>query len=425
VITDIGRVAVAISLALLVISCSEVEDPSRDYELIPVPEPSLAGLHPRIADQLQSQHEMLSKISLNNPASRDISRRYGVAGQTYHTYEFLEAAEACYLNAQHFGVDDYRWSYYLGRIYVEQGQAEAAVQQFRHSLELNPQYLPTAISLAETLRKANRIREATAILEEILANEPKYAMAHYLLGQVLLDRGDSLGAVRSLQVALAAQPGATRIHYLLATAYRDIGDVERAQYHLNLRGDGQFRFSDPLMSELARFNRGAQRDLEAGAEAFRRGDFASAARHFREATVVGLGNNRIDRGQGSALLAEAHHALGAALEKLGNPGEAETHYLEALQLKPDFVAVHYNLALLQDLSGRFEEAIAHYEQALKIEPRYRDARFRLASDLEQIGHCGEVFSHVDLVLEWSPESKPARELQTRCQVVTANESDDF
>ena len=416
---DTCRVVLALCIVLIVAGCNEVGKPA----MLPVPAPSLDGLHPHIADHVQAQRERLSDVALRDMDSQEIASAYGAAGQVYNTYGFLDAAEACYLNAQRTGTDDYRWSYYLGQIYREQGQTGAAIRQFQNALQINGDDVPTALSLARLLRETDRAREAAAVLGKILATEPHHAYANYILGQIQLDAGHSATAVQSLQTTLAAQPDATRVHYLLAAAYRDIGDTRRAQIHLRLRGDGQVTYADPLISELTGINRGVQQILEAGTAAFRRGDLISAEKLFRKAITVDPDHSGTDYPGDSALLAEAHHALGLVLVRQGKAKEAEAHYREALRYKPQFVAAHYDIARLQDTVGDNEDAIHHYERVVAIEQRYRDALFRLATGLERTGRCEQALGYLEQMLERYPDNKPAKELQSRCLVARGHKGD--
>ena len=50
---------------------------------------------------------------------------------------------------------------------------------------------------------------------------------------------------------------------------------------------------------------------------------------------------------------------------------------KALQIKPDFAEVHYNLGVALARQGRADEAIAHYEKALASQPDYPEAHNNL------------------------------------------------
>ena len=62
------------------------------------------------------------------------------------------------------------------------------------------------IDRAESLFKANRLEEAKAALEEILAADPDHIRANYTLGLCLLNSGDSAGAKAQLKKVIELAP---------------------------------------------------------------------------------------------------------------------------------------------------------------------------------------------------------------------------
>ncbi len=81
--------------------------------------------------------------------------------------------------------------------------------------------------------------------------------------------------------------------------------------------------------------------------------------------------------------AYAHFGLGACLQRLGRPAEAEAAYARALVLQPGNTAARTNRAEVLLVLGRVEEARAQLAQACATtEPRYRKWAVR-AGALEQ------------------------------------------
>ena len=64
--------------------------------------------------------------------------------------------------------------------------------------------------------------------------------------------------------------------------------------------------------------------------------------------------------------------LGVTLRDLGRLGEAETAFRRALELAPDFVFGHYNLANAVYLQGRHREAVGLFEKAQTMDPSGSD-----------------------------------------------------
>jgi tetratricopeptide (TPR) repeat protein len=63
---------------------------------------------------------------------------------------------------------------------------------------------------------------------------------------------------------------------------------------------------------------------------------------------------------------------------VGRLREAIEHWEQALSIKPDYAAAHYNLGVALEKLGRTPEAIQHYEQALRIKPDFTQAQNALA-----------------------------------------------
>jgi tetratricopeptide (TPR) repeat protein len=103
-----------------------------------------------------------------------------------------------------------------------------------------------------------------------------------------------------------------------------------------------------------------------GALLSKAGDLAGAESHFAEAVRIkpnyaeGLGN------------------LGSCREKQGRSAEAEELFARSLKAHPTAEA-HYNLAILLTQQGRIEEAHAQYEAALRLKPKYVEAWYNLGT----------------------------------------------
>jgi tetratricopeptide (TPR) repeat protein len=64
--------------------------------------------------------------------------------------------------------------------------------------------------------------------------------------------------------------------------------------------------------------------------------------------------------------------------RLGQPGKARPHYLEALRLNPDHALAHFGFAALLDTQGEPAAAVSHYKDGLKTQPENKVAANNLA-----------------------------------------------
>lgn len=137
-----------------------------------------------------------------------------------------------------------------------------------------------------------------------------------------------------------------------------------------------------------------------GALLNRRGDYAEAEFHLREAvrikpdfvdSQVNLG--KAYEGQGELQKAEQSYrqatelnpSYPAALNGLGAvhgmQGETELaeHYLRrAVELQPDYAQAHANLGILYSMTGRIDEAIQAFETAIALDPSLSEAHANFA-----------------------------------------------
>ena len=108
----------------------------------------------------------------------------------------------------------------LGLAQSEQ-DVEAAMTTLRTLLDRAPDHTLARYNLALLLRRADRLDEAVAELDRVIALDPR-AEAHYALGLTWWQRGDAARATASFEAAIAMEPR-------YAEAYHKLGVVRAAQ----------------------------------------------------------------------------------------------------------------------------------------------------------------------------------------------------
>jgi tetratricopeptide (TPR) repeat protein len=365
--------------------------------LVEIPEVALDRLGDAVAASLRHRLDTIDALSLDpSTTAEKLAGAYGGTGMAFHAHDLNAPAEACYRNARTLMPDEFRWTYYLGQLQAEMGNAEAAIALFREALALRPGDLPTLTSLGRQHVLSLELDEGERILHEVLEEDPSSAASHFFLGQAAISRGDPSKAVEHFHRTLELQPEATRAHLLLSGAYRSLGDQERADEHLARRGEGRVVPDDPWMDAVRRLIRGTHPLVEAGTAAFSRGELASAAELFRRAV------------QEDPEHATAWLNLGTALFRLGRADEAREAFEEALRLDPGRPRSHRNLGTLLAAAGEFPEAIEHYRTALKSNPGDVDSHFNLANALRRSRRYSEGIASFRRVLELDPANTRAR-----------------
>ena len=156
----------------------------------------------------------------------------------------------------------------------------------------------------------------------------------------------------------------------------------------------------------------------------------SDASLWRRALIVTTGNYM------------AHHYMGTILASEGKLDEAQSHFVEAIRLKPDYADTYTNLGLVLMIQGRkdealhflseavrlnpehaeahnnlgvhlknmgrFDEAVVHFGEALRLQPDYANAHYNLGNVLAVQGKTAEAAAHYTRALEISPENETIR-----------------
>ena len=86
--------------------------------------------------------------------------------------------------------------------------------------------------LATVLDLSGESAEAETLLRGVLAEQPEFGDARYLLGKILLAAGAAGQAVPHLEAAVRISPDHASYHYQLAQAYRRLGDIPAFERHL-------------------------------------------------------------------------------------------------------------------------------------------------------------------------------------------------
>ena len=83
--------------------------------------------------------------------------------------------------------------------------------------------------------------------------------------------------------------------------------------------------------------------------------------------------------------AELHYNLAGVFQKLGRLPEAESHYGEAIRLRPAWSAVHNNLGNLFWQQKRLAEAMVAYSNAIRLQPDYPEAHYNQGIIFKETG----------------------------------------
>ncbi len=113
--------------------------------------------------------------------------------------------------------------------------------------------------------------------------------------------------------------------------------------------------------------------------------------------------------QANAIKPEAHllNNLANAYKKNNQIEEAIAHYLNAIELAPDYAQAHNNLANLYSMQNKYDEAIQHYIKATHAAPDFSSAHFNLGLLLLKNNELEAAKTQFTNVLALNPDSVEA------------------
>jgi tetratricopeptide (TPR) repeat protein len=344
--------------------------------LQPVPLPLTDTLELAVVAQLAAARADVQRTSA--AGGRELAEAYGELAQILHVYELFDGAEAAYRNAMRLAPTDARWPHLLGYLLAQTGRLDEAGERFEDVLRLNPSHREAAAHLADVNLRRGRLTVAREQFQAIVEVFP--AFGNNGLGEVALREERFDEAVRRFQAVLERIPTATAVHYPLAMAYRGLGRLDDARRHLDLRGAGRVRVSDPVVDRIRTLVRGERGLVLQGRELYEAGQFSEAADAFRRATAAAPAS------------ATAHVNLGLALVQLGDRSGAIEAFRAALAAASEDVAAHASLGALLAETGRLGEAAEHLRAAFDRAPEAAATRTLLVRTLIRLDRTDDALT---------------------------------
>ncbi len=206
----------------------------------------------------------------------------------------------------------------MGTQYMAHGDLDRAVQYYKRTLALKPDYDLAVFNLAQAYRRMGNDDAAMAGFEHYLTLDPKDPFVHYQMGEIWLDRGDTARAEQLFRRALEIDPQ-------VAAARNALGVI-----------------------------------------ALQRGDSATAERLINEAIAT------------KPTLRLAHFNLALLAEQRGDLRTAEREYYEELKAHADNFKAAFNMSRIYQQVGDREGEIGALKQSIESNPRFGEGHIFLA-----------------------------------------------
>ncbi len=364
---------------------------ARVSDLPPVPEIDTERYLPVIQQQLTTAMTRVEK----SPGKAEAN---GKLGMLLYAYEQYDSAAIMFDRAGALKPRAFEWHYLSGRAKAELGQTDAAEASMLRALELNPEYGPINVQLAELYLKVSRDAEARAAVERVLTTEPNRPEAHFILAKLAGREGEAEQAIGHLQRVEQLSGPFAALHYQYSQMNRMLGQHEKADFHL-ARYEQMREITagvvDPVMGNVHALNISVDQLVTRAKALVDRGDTGNALVLLEQAV------------QNDPDSLAAHVTLVGVYASGRRFADADRHIAAATAIDPDHPKLHYAIGIARLIEDRRTEATMAFERSLSIDPRNADTHVQLGMLLEQQQRDNEAIAKYRDALTHAPENRVA------------------
>jgi adenylate cyclase len=202
------------------------------------------------------------------------------------------------------------------------------------------------------------LENALQLLEQAIQLDPGFALGHVMIGEILYYGMRNYGVPTRVWInqALSMSEWAIQIDSTLTEAYLLRGSILNDQLNQPVEAQKDFQKAyelDPGNPEVLN---------SLGKNFMQQGNYKKGAELIIKALEVGHGRKD----------PEYFLKWGILYQEMKDYSKAESLYLQAKNLAPDWVNPYAQLGNLYQMWGKYEQAKDYYEQALEISPLYQN-----------------------------------------------------
>jgi len=272
--------------------------------------------------------------------------------------------------------------YYLGRISIEAGNVEQALNSFERAISVNPVFEPAYLAQASFFESRQEKDKAIVVLQKYLQRvNPRNKDIRQHLIQLYITTKDYAGGLAELQKMLDEDPGDLDAHLRMALIYGEKKEYAKAIEQLTsvLKArPAELKIRDYL------------------------GYMYEETKEFQKAAEAYQFNIQLD-----PTFVESHIHLGVLQYRLKQFPEAIAHLSEAVRLNPKQVEPHIVLGLAYLQADQFQKAAQAFEEGLRHNPKNADLHFNLGTAYDKLDRFDEVVREMETALSLDPHHADA------------------
>ena len=360
-----------------------------------------------------------------NPSDPDRTLRLCMV---LHAHEQYQSAGQCYARAYALAPRRFDTLYCWGHALAAEGTYAGAAEHLRQALAIRPESVPAQLKLAEVLTDSGETSHSIELYKRILTKAPDEARAHYGLGRALggdaaveefrksLDLFPRYGAA---QFALAA---AYRRKGDEAKAQDILRNYDRDKLLLPPLNDPEMAVVRSLnTSPAALIQRAAgeaiEGRLEEAVSLYERAIAANPKLTRAYTDLISLygrlqRNSKAEEVYRQAVAldgndSDAYYNFGVFCFERGRMAEAKAAFDHTVRLQPRHAEALNNLGAIYELEGKWDHAAALYRRAIDANSSYPLAHFHLGRIYANQNKYPLAIAEFERSLDPKTESTPA------------------
>jgi serine/threonine protein kinase/Tfp pilus assembly protein PilF len=235
----------------------------------------------------------------------------------------------------------------MGQLYVEAGQFDSAIRQFRRTLHINPDYAAAYLNIGIMYRAMKKYSKSIEFLNRSLRLDPMSPQANYQLALTYRDMGEYEKAEVEYKKALELNPFNVAINLSLEGFY-----FQTRQYEEAVKYFGEMATLYPNESTILHQLHGKALALV--------GEFQSSVQCYERAVDL------------DPLSSFSNATLSSFYRNCGNLDNEQEILENMLKMKPKFSYVHFLLGMKYFRQGKYRESAYNLHEAVVAQRAFSD-----------------------------------------------------